>query len=68
MHYNSLRPRTGIHDPHIDQAQEVRKYIENVVRVIGELSPLWTKLAGQYPSQPIISVDVYPQQGDHLVD
>ncbi|CAL5416610.1 unnamed protein product [Camellia sinensis] len=45
-HYNSLRPRTGIHDPHIDQAQEVRKYIENVVRVIGESSPLCTKLAG----------------------
>ena len=22
-HYNSLRPRTGLHDPHIDQAQEV---------------------------------------------
>ncbi|THG16859.1 hypothetical protein TEA_020593 [Camellia sinensis var. sinensis] len=23
-HYNSLRPRIGIHDPHIDQAQEVK--------------------------------------------
>ncbi|GMQ08712.1 hypothetical protein CsSME_00052318 [Camellia sinensis var. sinensis] len=63
-HYNSLRPRTSIHDPHIDQAQEVRKYIENVVHVIGESSPLWTKLARQYPSQPIISVDVCPRQGD----
>ncbi|GMQ07875.1 hypothetical protein CsSME_00051877 [Camellia sinensis var. sinensis] len=60
-HYNSLRPRIGIHDLHIDQAQKVRKYIENVVRVIGESSPLCTKLAGQYPSQPIISVDVYPR-------
>ncbi|XP_028101948.1 uncharacterized protein LOC114301216 [Camellia sinensis] len=49
-HYNSLRPMTGIHDPHIDQAQEVRKYIENVVRVIGGSSQLCTKLAGQYPS------------------
>ncbi|GMP34987.1 hypothetical protein CsSME_00007631 [Camellia sinensis var. sinensis] len=35
-HYNSLRPRPGIHDPHIDQAHEVRKYIEHVVRVISE--------------------------------
>ncbi|XP_028096420.1 uncharacterized protein LOC114296291 [Camellia sinensis] len=61
-HYNSLRPRTSIHDPHIDQAQEVRKYIEHVVRVISESSPLCTKLGGQNPSQPIIVVDVCPQQ------
>ncbi|CAL5345655.1 unnamed protein product [Camellia sinensis] len=62
-HYNSLRPRTSIHDPYIDQAQE-RKYIEHVVSVIGESSPLYTKLAGQNPAQPIKSVDVCPQQGD----
>ncbi|GMP74922.1 hypothetical protein CsSME_00032174 [Camellia sinensis var. sinensis] len=68
MHYNSLRPRTSIHDPHIDQVQEVRKYIEHVVRVIGELSPLCTKLGSQNPSQPIIAVDVCPQQGDDSVD
>ncbi|GMP50144.1 hypothetical protein CsSME_00016881 [Camellia sinensis var. sinensis] len=67
-HYNSLRPRTGIHDPHIDQAREVRKYIKHVVRIISESSPLCTKLAGQYPPQPIISVDVYSQQGDDSVD
>lgn len=65
---NSLRPRTSIHDPHIDQAQEVRKYIEHVVRVIGESSPLCTKLGGQNLSQPIIAVDVCPQQGDDSVD
>ncbi|CAL5390684.1 unnamed protein product [Camellia sinensis] len=63
-HYNSLRPRTSIHDPHIDQAQEVRKYIEHVMRVIGESLPLCTKLGGQNPSQPITVVDVCPQQGD----
>ncbi|CAL5405281.1 unnamed protein product [Camellia sinensis] len=67
-HYNSLRPRTGIHDPHIDQAQEVRKYIEHVVSIIGESSPLYTKLAAQNPAQPIKSVDVCPQQGDDSVD
>ncbi|CAL5326252.1 unnamed protein product [Camellia sinensis] len=67
-HYNSLRPRTGIYDPHIDQAQEVRKYIENVVHVIGQSSPLCTKLVGQYPSQPIISVDVCPRQRDDSMD
>ncbi|GMP90706.1 hypothetical protein CsSME_00041702 [Camellia sinensis var. sinensis] len=67
-YYNSLHLMTGIHDPHIDQAQEVRKYIENVVRIIGESSPLCTKLAGQYLSQPIISVDICPRQGDELVD
>ncbi|GMP52876.1 hypothetical protein CsSME_00018541 [Camellia sinensis var. sinensis] len=66
-HYNSLRPRTSIHDPHIDQAQEVRKYIEHVVRVIGESSPLCTKLGGQNPSQSIIAVDVCPQQDDDSV-
>ncbi|THG13394.1 hypothetical protein TEA_018008 [Camellia sinensis var. sinensis] len=67
-HYNSLRPRTSIHDPHIDQAQEIRKYIEHVVSVIGESSPLHTKLAGQNPAQPTKSVDVCPQQGDDSVD
>ncbi|CAL5376325.1 unnamed protein product [Camellia sinensis] len=61
-HYNSLCPRTSIHDPHIDQAQEIRKYIEHVVSVIGESSPLYTKLAGQNPAQPTKSVDVCPQQ------
>ncbi|CAL5329956.1 unnamed protein product [Camellia sinensis] len=25
-HYNSLRPRTSIHDPHIDQAQEIKRH------------------------------------------
>ncbi|GMP57861.1 hypothetical protein CsSME_00021763 [Camellia sinensis var. sinensis] len=54
--------------PHIDQAQEVRKYIEHVVHVIGESSPLCIKLEGQYPTQPIISVDVCPRQGDDSVD
>ncbi|CAL5329245.1 unnamed protein product [Camellia sinensis] len=63
-HYNSLRPRTSIHDPHIDQAQEIRKYIEHVVSVIGESSRLYTKLASQNPAQPTTSVDVCPQQGD----
>ncbi|CAL5395298.1 unnamed protein product [Camellia sinensis] len=63
-HYNSLRSRTSIHDPYIDQAQEVRKYIEHVVSVIGESSPLYTKLVGQNPAQPIKSVDVCPQQVD----
>ncbi|CAL5439658.1 unnamed protein product [Camellia sinensis] len=63
-HYNSLRPRTSIHDPYIDQAQEIRKYIEHVVSVIGESSPLYTKLAGQNPTQPTKSVDVCPQQVD----
>ncbi|GMP56000.1 hypothetical protein CsSME_00020632 [Camellia sinensis var. sinensis] len=67
-HYNSLRPRTSIHDPHINQAQEIRKYIEHVVSVIGESSPLYTKLAGQNPAQPTKSVDVCPQQGDDSVD
>ncbi|GMP91946.1 hypothetical protein CsSME_00042399 [Camellia sinensis var. sinensis] len=67
-HYNSLCPRTSIHDPHIDQAQEIRKYIEHVVSVIGESSPLYTKLAGQNPAQPTKSVDVCPQQGDDSVD
>ncbi|GMP39725.1 hypothetical protein CsSME_00010445 [Camellia sinensis var. sinensis] len=67
-HYNSLRPRTSIHDPHIDQAQEIRNYIEHVVCVIGESSPLYTKLAGQNPAQPTKSVDVCPQQGDDSVD
>ncbi|CAL5385665.1 unnamed protein product [Camellia sinensis] len=59
-HYNSLRPRTSIHDPHIDQ----RKYIEHVVSVIGESSLLYSKLAGQNLAQPTKSVDVCPQQGD----
>ncbi|GMQ08803.1 hypothetical protein CsSME_00052382 [Camellia sinensis var. sinensis] len=45
-----------------------RKYIENVVRVIGESSPLCTKLAGQYLSQPIISIDICPRQGDDSMD
>ncbi|GMQ11577.1 hypothetical protein CsSME_00054161 [Camellia sinensis var. sinensis] len=67
-HYNSLRPRPCIHDPYIDQAQEIRNYIEHVVTVIGESSPLHTKLAGQNPAQPTKSVDVYPQQGDDSVD
>ncbi|CAL5337492.1 unnamed protein product [Camellia sinensis] len=67
-HYNSLRPRTSIHDPHIDQAHEVRKYIEHVVSVIGESSLLYTKLVGQNPTQPIKSVDICPQQGDDSVD
>ncbi|CAL5340316.1 unnamed protein product [Camellia sinensis] len=62
-HYNLLRPRTSIHNLHIDKHRKL-KYIENVVCIIGESSPLWTKLVGQYPSQLIISVDVCPRQDD----
>ncbi|GMP32012.1 hypothetical protein CsSME_00005968 [Camellia sinensis var. sinensis] len=67
-HYNSLRPRPDIHNLYIDKAQIVKDYIEAVVRNIGPLSQLWTKLSGQNPSQPIISVDVCPQQAFKLVD
>ncbi|GMP73418.1 hypothetical protein CsSME_00031183 [Camellia sinensis var. sinensis] len=42
----------------------LRDYIENVVRVIGQSSPLWTKFTSQDPSQLIISVDACPQQAD----
>ncbi|CAL5325864.1 unnamed protein product [Camellia sinensis] len=65
-HSNSLRLREGIHDPHIDKAQIVRDYIEALVHNIGPSSPLWTKLSSQNTSQPIISVDIYPQQASDL--
>ncbi|GMP36727.1 hypothetical protein CsSME_00008753 [Camellia sinensis var. sinensis] len=61
-HYNSLRPRPSIHDPYIDKAQIVRDYIEALVHNIRPSSPLWTKLSSQNTSQPIISVDICPQQ------
>ncbi|GMP44113.1 hypothetical protein CsSME_00013197 [Camellia sinensis var. sinensis] len=67
-HYNSLCPREGIHDPHIDKAQIVRDYIEALVHNIGPSSPLWTKLSSQNTSQTIISVDICPQQASNSVD
>ncbi|GMP66605.1 hypothetical protein CsSME_00026896 [Camellia sinensis var. sinensis] len=66
-HYNLLRPRPSIHDPYIDKAQ-IRDYIEALVRNIGPTSPLWTKLSSQNTSQPIISVDICPQQASDSVD
>ncbi|GMP71341.1 hypothetical protein CsSME_00029793 [Camellia sinensis var. sinensis] len=57
-----------MHDPYIDKTQIVRDYIEAVVRNIGPSSPLWTKLSSQNPSQPIISVDICPQQASDSVD
>ncbi|GMP66604.1 hypothetical protein CsSME_00026896 [Camellia sinensis var. sinensis] len=45
-----------------------RDYIEALVRNIGPTSPLWTKLSSQNTSQPIISVDICPQQASDSVD
>ncbi|CAL5322681.1 unnamed protein product [Camellia sinensis] len=67
-HYNSLRPREGIHDPHIDKAQILRDYITALVHNIGPSSPLWTNLSSQNTSKTIISVDICPQQASNSVD
>ncbi|CAL5368348.1 unnamed protein product [Camellia sinensis] len=67
-HYNSLRPREGIHDPHIDKAQILRDYITALVHNIGRSSPLWTNLSSQNTSKTIISVDICPQQASNSVD
>ncbi|CAL5342396.1 unnamed protein product [Camellia sinensis] len=64
-HYNSLRPREGIHDPHIDKAQILRDYITALVHNIGPSSPLWTNLSSQNTSKTIISVDICPQQASN---
>ncbi|GMP74280.1 hypothetical protein CsSME_00031740 [Camellia sinensis var. sinensis] len=64
-HYNSLRPREGIHDPHIDKAQILRDYITALVHNIGPSSPLWTNLSNQNTSKTIISVDICPQQASN---
>ncbi|CAL5384413.1 unnamed protein product [Camellia sinensis] len=67
-HYNSLRPREGIHDPHIDKAQILRDYITALVHNIGPSSPSWTNLSSQNTSKTIISVDICPQQASNSVD
>ncbi|CAL5371004.1 unnamed protein product [Camellia sinensis] len=64
-HYNSLRPREGIHDPHIDKAQILRDYITALVHNIGPSSPLWTNLSSQNTLKTIISVDICPQQASN---
>ncbi|GMP88364.1 hypothetical protein CsSME_00040386 [Camellia sinensis var. sinensis] len=45
-----------------------RDYIEALVCNIEPSSPLWTKLSSQITSQPIISVDICPQQASDSVD
>ncbi|CAL5433957.1 unnamed protein product [Camellia sinensis] len=67
-HYNSLRPKEGIYDPHIDKAQILRDYITALVHNIGPSSPLWTNLSSQNTSKTIISVDICPQQASNSVD